>query len=111
MWARRNCAHDMLASLARKSRRPVLLCNMVGGNDELIFDGGSMAFNAAGELIARGQVVRGGLRGGGYRQQPGHHPAGGGGGGEHLQGAGAGAAGLHAQMRLQIRRARVERRD
>ena len=53
MWARRNCAHDMLASLARKSRRPVLLCNMAGGNDELIFDGNSMAFNAAGELIAR----------------------------------------------------------
>ena len=45
--------HDMLASLARKSRRPVLLCNMVGGNDELLFDGSSMAFNAAGELIAR----------------------------------------------------------
>jgi NAD+ synthetase len=45
--------HDMLASLARKSRRPVLLCNMVGGNDELIFDGTSMAFNAAGGLIAR----------------------------------------------------------
>ena len=45
--------HDMLASLARKSRQPVLLCNMAGGNDELIFDGSSMAFNAAGELIAR----------------------------------------------------------
>jgi NAD+ synthase (glutamine-hydrolysing) len=44
---------EMLASLARKSRRPVLLCNMAGGNDELIFDGTSMAFNAAGELIAR----------------------------------------------------------
>ncbi|MGA2541510.1 MAG: NAD+ synthase [Verrucomicrobiota bacterium] len=44
---------DMLASVARKSRRPVLLCNMAGGNDELIFDGSSMAFNAAGELIAR----------------------------------------------------------
>jgi NAD+ synthetase len=44
---------DMLASVARKTRRPVLLCNTVGGNDELIFDGNSMAFNAAGELIAR----------------------------------------------------------
>jgi NAD+ synthetase len=43
----------MLASVARKTRRPVLLCNTVGGNDELIFDGNSMAFNAAGELIAR----------------------------------------------------------
>jgi NAD+ synthetase len=45
--------HDMLASLARKSRRPVLLCNMAGGNDELIFDGSSMAFNAEGGLVAR----------------------------------------------------------
>jgi NAD+ synthetase len=45
--------HDMLASLARKSRRPVLLCNMAGGNDELIFDGTSMAFNADGGVIAR----------------------------------------------------------
>ncbi len=45
--------HDMLASLARKSRRPVLLCNMAGGNDELVFDGTSMAFNAEGGLIAR----------------------------------------------------------
>ncbi len=47
---------EMLASLARKSRRPVLLCNMVGGNDELIFDGASMAFNGAGELIARAKA-------------------------------------------------------
>jgi NAD+ synthetase len=47
---------EMLASLARKSRRPVLLCNMVGGNDELIFDGASMAFNGAGELIAQAKA-------------------------------------------------------
>jgi len=47
---------DMLASVARKSRRPVLLCNAAGGNDELIFDGNSMAFNAAGELIARAKA-------------------------------------------------------
>jgi NAD+ synthetase len=30
-------------------------CNLVGGNDELVFDGASMAFNAAGELIAAGR--------------------------------------------------------
>ncbi len=36
----------MLASLARKSGRPVALCNLVGGNDELIFDGDSLVFNA-----------------------------------------------------------------
>jgi NAD+ synthase (glutamine-hydrolysing) len=44
---------DMLGSLARKSGRPVALCNLVGGNDELVFDGDSMVFNGAGELIAR----------------------------------------------------------
>jgi NAD+ synthase (glutamine-hydrolysing) len=44
---------DMLASLARKARRPVAFCNLVGGNDELIFDGGSLLFNADGQLIAK----------------------------------------------------------
>jgi NAD+ synthase (glutamine-hydrolysing) len=44
---------DMLSSLARKARRPVAFCNLVGGNDELVFDGGSMIFNADGGLIAR----------------------------------------------------------
>ena len=45
--------YDMLASLAVKARRPVAFCNLVGGNDELLFDGGSMLFNANGQLIAR----------------------------------------------------------
>ena len=99
--------HDMLASLARKSRRPVLLCNMAGGNDELIFDGSSMAFNAAGELIARAKSFEEDFVVVDTGEQPGHRPAGGGGRGEHLQGAGAGAAGLHAEMRVQIRRARA----
>jgi NAD+ synthetase len=45
--------YDMLASRARKSRRPVAFCNLVGGNDELIFDGGSFLINAAGQLIAK----------------------------------------------------------
>jgi NAD+ synthetase len=46
---------EMLASLARKAKRPVVLCNLVGGNDELVFDGESLAFNGAGELIAKGK--------------------------------------------------------
>ncbi len=46
--------HAMLASLAAKLRRPLVYCNLVGGNDELIFDGHSLVFNAAGELVARG---------------------------------------------------------
>jgi len=46
----------MLRSLAGKARVPVAYCNLVGGNDELIFDGGSLVFDAAGDLIARGEL-------------------------------------------------------
>lgn len=45
--------YDMLASLARKAKRPVALCNLVGGNDELVFDGNSLVFDANGQLIAQ----------------------------------------------------------
>ncbi len=44
---------DMLRSLAQKAERPVLYCNLVGGNDELVFDGDSMTFDAQGGLIAQ----------------------------------------------------------
>jgi NAD+ synthetase len=47
---------EMLASLAAKARVPVLYCNLVGGNDELVFDGASLAFNAAGQLAAEGAM-------------------------------------------------------
>jgi NAD+ synthetase len=43
----------MLQSLARKSGRSVVFCNQVGGNDELVFDGGSMVIDATGRLLAR----------------------------------------------------------
>jgi NAD+ synthase/NAD+ synthase (glutamine-hydrolysing) len=46
---------DMLASLAAKVARPLLYCNAVGGNDELIFDGGSLALNTEGKPIAQGK--------------------------------------------------------
>jgi NAD+ synthase (glutamine-hydrolysing) len=46
---------EMLRSIAIKTRRPVVLCNQVGGNDELIFDGHSVVFNANGDLIAQGK--------------------------------------------------------
>jgi NAD+ synthase (glutamine-hydrolysing) len=48
--------YRMLRSMALKAKCPVLFCNQVGGNDELVFDGGSLAFNGAGELIARGEM-------------------------------------------------------
>ena len=46
----------MLASLAAKTQRPIVYCNLVGGNDELIFDGASLAFDAEGRVTARGKV-------------------------------------------------------
>jgi NAD+ synthetase len=45
--------HDMLQTIARTRRVPVVYVNHVGGNDQLVFDGSSMAFNARGELCVR----------------------------------------------------------
>ena len=46
----------MLSSLAAKTRCPLLYCNLVGGNDELIFDGASLAFDGQGRLMAQGAL-------------------------------------------------------
>ncbi|MGB7219307.1 MAG: NAD+ synthase [Vicinamibacterales bacterium] len=46
---------DMLASMARRHHVPVLYVNQFGGNDDLVFDGRSTAFNADGVPIARGR--------------------------------------------------------
>ena len=43
----------MVAGLARAHQRPICYCNLVGGNDQLVFDGDSIAVNAAGKLIAQ----------------------------------------------------------
>jgi NAD+ synthase (glutamine-hydrolysing) len=48
----------MLQSMAQKAKCPVLFCNQVGGNDELVFDGGSLAFSGTGELIASAAMFR-----------------------------------------------------
>jgi NAD+ synthase (glutamine-hydrolysing) len=42
----------MVSELARRHHVPVLFCNQVGGNDELIFDGASFAVGAEGRLHA-----------------------------------------------------------
>src|SRR3954468_10834272 len=44
--------HEMVSALAQAYQRPIFYCNAVGGNDQLIFDGHSIAVNAKGELIA-----------------------------------------------------------
>src|SRR6266498_3706012 len=45
--------YEMVAGLARAHQRPICYCNLVGGNDQLVFDGNSFAVNAAGKLIAQ----------------------------------------------------------
>ena len=45
--------YEMVATLARTYKRPIFYCNAIGGNDQLIFDGNSIAVNASGKLIAR----------------------------------------------------------
>ncbi|HEY2845892.1 MAG TPA: NAD+ synthase [Bryobacteraceae bacterium] len=44
---------DMLGHMAQKYRLPLIYVNQVGGNDDLIFDGRSAAFDANGKLVAR----------------------------------------------------------
>jgi NAD+ synthase (glutamine-hydrolysing) len=46
---------EMLSQLAGKARCPVVYCNLVGGNDELVFDGTSMVFDPKGRLLAQGR--------------------------------------------------------
>ncbi len=44
----------MLATRAMDNAAVVIFCNMVGGQDELVFDGASAIFNERGEVVARG---------------------------------------------------------
>ncbi|MFB3918054.1 MAG: NAD+ synthase [Terriglobales bacterium] len=50
---KRELRRDMLAALARHHGVPVVMCNQVGGNDSLVFDGSSIVLNAQGEVIAQ----------------------------------------------------------
>jgi len=45
------CRLEMVAGQARAYQRPICYCNVVGGNDKLIFDGNSIAVNKSGNLI------------------------------------------------------------
>lgn len=45
--------YELVAGLARAHQRPICYCNLVGGNDQLVFDGDSIAVNPAGNLIAQ----------------------------------------------------------
>jgi NAD+ synthase (glutamine-hydrolysing) len=45
---------DLTSQTARRFGKPVIYCNLVGGNDELIFDGQSMVVDAEGNMVWEG---------------------------------------------------------
>ncbi len=47
---------ELIQSKATDNRLSYLYCNLVGAQDELIFDGQSLAYNENGELIAQGKA-------------------------------------------------------
>jgi NAD+ synthase (glutamine-hydrolysing) len=49
---------QMLSQRARDTTSYVVYCNLVGGQDELIFDGGSLVIDPSGQTIARAELCR-----------------------------------------------------
>ncbi|HEY1252729.1 MAG TPA: NAD+ synthase [Thermoanaerobaculia bacterium] len=45
----------MMRRIASRTRVPLVHCNLVGGNDGLVFDGASTAFDAKGRLVGAGK--------------------------------------------------------
>ena len=52
---KRELRRDMLSAIARHHQVPVAMVNQVGGNDGLVFDGSSVVFNPAGQIIVQGK--------------------------------------------------------
>jgi len=52
---KRELRTNMLATIARNDRVPVVMVNQVGGNDSLLFDGSSLVLNREGRVIAQGK--------------------------------------------------------
>jgi NAD+ synthase (glutamine-hydrolysing) len=46
----------MLSHTSARYSRPILYVNQVGGNDDLIFDGRSLAVSSSGQIVARGKA-------------------------------------------------------
>ncbi|MBS0660640.1 MAG: NAD+ synthase [Verrucomicrobia bacterium] len=50
--------YGMISALARRAGVPFAYCNVVGGNDQLVFDGNSCAFDARGNCLAQLSAFR-----------------------------------------------------
>jgi NAD+ synthetase len=48
----------LVANTAVRIELPLVLCNLVGGNDDVLFDGRSVAIDAAGRICARAPAFR-----------------------------------------------------
>jgi NAD+ synthase (glutamine-hydrolysing) len=46
---------EMAAAAARRHGMPIALCNLVGGNDSIVFDGHSIAVSAAGDVVVQAE--------------------------------------------------------
>jgi NAD+ synthase/NAD+ synthase (glutamine-hydrolysing) len=46
----------MLGTMAKKYNLPIIYCNQVGGNDDLVFDGRSLSVDAQGQVRGRGKA-------------------------------------------------------
>ena len=49
---------DLIAQKVRRWKRPFLYCNLVGGQDELVFDGRSLVFDGDGRLMMEGAAFK-----------------------------------------------------
>jgi len=49
--SKRKLRRQMLSAIAKRDGIPVVMCNQVGGDDSLIFDGSSLVINAHGDLV------------------------------------------------------------
>ena len=50
---KRELRERMIGAAARRVRKPIIMVNQVGGNDQLVFDGSSFVVNGRGEVVAR----------------------------------------------------------
>jgi len=50
--SKRKLRRQMLSAIVNRDGIPIVMCNQVGGNDSLIFDGSSVIINAHGDLVA-----------------------------------------------------------
>jgi len=61
MLEKRFIRMELLQGKDRRNKLPIFYVNMLGGQDELVFDGQSLAVDRNGDLIALGKQFEGDL--------------------------------------------------